>query len=139
MLASAAPVGIVVVSHSRRLAEGVAELAAQMADPSVRIVAVGGAADGSLGTDPDGIVAGLQAADAGAGVIVVADIGSAVLAAETALELLGDGLAERVRISRGPVVEAAVVAAVQASIGQSLEEVLAAADEAATMDKGVAR
>ncbi|MGH2466495.1 MAG: dihydroxyacetone kinase phosphoryl donor subunit DhaM [Candidatus Limnocylindrales bacterium] len=139
MLASAAHVGIVVVSHSRRLAEGVAELAAQMADASVRIVPVGGAADGSLGTDADGIVAGLRAADAGAGVVVVADIGSAVLAAETAIELLGDGMAERVRISRGPVAEGAVVAAVQASIGQSLDEVLAAADAAAGMDKGVAR
>ncbi|TAM61092.1 MAG: PTS-dependent dihydroxyacetone kinase phosphotransferase subunit DhaM [Chloroflexota bacterium] len=139
MLASAARVGIVVVSHSRRLAEGVAELAAQMADASVRIVPVGGAADGSLGTDADGIVAGLRAADGGAGVVVVADIGSAVLAAETAIELLGDGIAERVRISRGPVAEGAVVAAVQASIGQTLDEVLAAAEAAAEMDKGVTR
>lgn len=139
MLASTARVGIVVVSHSRRLAEGVAELAAQMADASVRIVPVGGAADGSLGTDADGIVAGLRAADGGAGVVVVADIGSAVLAAETAIELLGDGIAERVRISRGPVAEGAVVAAVQASIGQTLDEVLAAAEAAAEMDKGVTR
>lgn len=139
MLASAARVGIVVVSLSRRLAEGVAELAAQMADASVRIVPVGGAADGSLGTDADGIVAGLRAADGGAGVVVVADIGSAVLAAETAIELLGDGIAERVRISRGPVAEGAVVAAVQASIGQTLDEVLAAAEAAAEMDKGVTR
>lgn len=140
MVASPTPtVGIVVVSHSRRLAEGVAELAGQMVDATVTIVAVGGAPDGSLGTDADGIAAGLRAADGGAGVVVLADIGSAVLAAETAIELLGDGLAERIRVSRGPVVEGAVVAAVQASIGQSLDEVLAAADEAGTMDKGVAR
>lgn len=132
-------VGIVVVSHSKRIADGVVELAAQMAGPDVSLRPVGGAADGSLGTDPDGIAAAIRAADAGAGVVVIGDLGSAILAAESAIEMLSPEQAARVKISNGPIVEGAVVAAVQASIGQSLGEVLAAAESARDLDKGVAR
>jgi dihydroxyacetone kinase DhaKLM complex PTS-EIIA-like component DhaM len=68
-------------------------------------------------------------------VVVLADLGSAVLATQTALELLDPVAAARVRLSRGPVVEGTVVAAVQASIGDDLEAVLQAADAAAGLDK----
>lgn len=128
-------VGIVVVSHSSRIAEGVVELARQMAGPELRLEAAGGTADGSLGTDAMAIMSAIQAADAGAGVVVLADLGSAVLATQTALELLDPIEAARVRLSRGPVVEGTVVAAVQASIGDDLEAVLEAADAAAGLDK----
>jgi phosphoenolpyruvate---glycerone phosphotransferase subunit DhaM len=90
--------------------------------------------DGSIGTDAARIAAALQAADAGAGVVVLADLGSAVLSTRTALELLGNP--EGVRLSRGPIVEGAVMAAVQASTGSTLDEVLAAAEAAATLPKG---
>jgi PTS hybrid protein len=130
-------VGIVVVSHSARLAEGTVELARQMAGPDLRLVAAGGAADGSLGTDSTAIAEAIAAADAGAGVVVLADLGSAILATRTALLVIDPELAARVRLSGGPIVEGAVVAAVQASIGDSLEDVLAAAVAAATLDKHV--
>jgi PTS hybrid protein len=132
-------VGIVVVSHSTRLAEGVVELAAQMAGEDVVLIPVGGGPDGSLGTDADRIARAITDADAGAGVVVLGDLGSAILATETAIEALRTGTPDRVRISAGPIVEGAVVAAVQASIGQGIEEVLAAADGARHLDKGVAR
>jgi len=132
-------VGIVVVSHSARLAEGVAELARQMAGPELRLVPVGGAPDGGIGTDADRIARAIGEADAGAGVLVLGDLGSAILATETAIELLDGAHGGRVRISPGPLVEGAVVAAVQASTGQSLDEVLAAAEAARDLDKGVAR
>ncbi len=128
-------VGIVVVSHSALIAEGIVELARQMAGPDLRIVAAGGAIDGSLGTDASRVAAAIEEADGGSGVLVLADLGSAVLAARTALELLGPDEAARVRISRGPVVEGAVVAAVQASIGDTLDDVVATADAAAGLDK----
>lgn len=128
-------VGLVLASHSRAIAEGAVELARQMAGPDVRIEPAGGAVDGSLGTDATKIAAAIEAADAGAGVVVLADLGSAVLATRTALELLGPDRAERVRLSRGPLVEGAVIAAVQASIGDPLEAVVAAADAAAGLDK----
>jgi phosphoenolpyruvate---glycerone phosphotransferase subunit DhaM len=132
-------VGIVAVSHSRRIAEGVVELARQMAGDEVRLEGVGGQPDGSIGTDADGIAAAIERAQAGAGVVVVADLGSAILATESALELLAPERTGPVIMSTGPLVEGAVVAAVQASIGQSMEEVVAAADAARDLDKGVSR
>ena len=135
MSSPAAPcVGLVVVSHSSRIADGTAELAGQMAWPDVRIVAAGGMDDGSIGTDAARIAAAIEAADAGAGVVVLADLGSAVLSTRTALELLGDP--ENVLLSRGPIVEGAVIAAVQASTGSTLQEVLEAAEGAASLPKG---
>jgi PTS hybrid protein len=128
-------VGIVVVSHSREIALGTVELARQMAGPDVRIVAAGGAADGSLGTDATRIAEAIREADSGAGVLVVADLGSAILATRTALTLMGAEGSPRIRLSRGPLVEGTVMAAVQASIGDPLEAVTAAADGAATLDK----
>jgi PTS hybrid protein len=132
-------VGIVVVSHSRRIAEGVVELARQMAGDDVRLEGVGGQPDGSIGTDADGIAAAIRRAQAGAGVVVVGDLGSAILATESALEMLGPDASGPVIISTGPLVEGAVVAAVQASIGQSIDDVVAAADAARDLDKGVSR
>lgn len=130
-------VGLVVVSHSAQLAEGVVELAAQMSGPDVRIIPVGGAADGSLGTDAGRIANAITAADQGSGVVVLADLGSAILATEAALESLDPALAGRVRISGGPIAEGAVLAAVQASIGEAVGSVAAAANSAREMDKGV--
>jgi dihydroxyacetone kinase DhaKLM complex PTS-EIIA-like component DhaM len=106
-----------------------------MAGPELRIESAGGAADGSLGTDATAIMAAISAADAGAGVVVLADLGSAVLATQTALVMLDPDAAARVRLSGGPLVEGAVVAAVQASIGDDLDAVCAAADAAAALDK----
>jgi phosphoenolpyruvate---glycerone phosphotransferase subunit DhaM len=137
MSGSGGPVGIVVVSHSAAVAAGVVEMAAQMAGPRVRIVAAGGAADGSLGTDATRIAAAMAAADAGSGVVVLADLGSAVIASRLAVEMSPPDTAARVRISRGPIVEGAVVAAVQAAAGDPLEVVVKAADDAAAMRKVV--
>jgi PTS hybrid protein len=128
-------VGIVIVSHSPQIAAGTVELARQMAGDDLRIEGTGGTSDGSLGTDAAAIMDAIQAADAGAGVVVLVDLGSAVLATQTALELLGEEAAGRVRLSRGPLVEGAVVAAVQASVGDDLAAVLAAAEEAASLPK----
>jgi len=134
-MSSEALVGIVVVSHSARIAEGTVELARQMAGPDLLLEAAGGGPDGSLGTDAMAIMAAIEAVDSGAGVVVLADLGSAVLATQTALELLDPAVVARVRLSGGPLVEGAVVAAVQASIGDDLEAVRDAADAAATLNK----
>ncbi len=126
-------VGIVIVSHSTRLAEGVAELAGQMAQGKVAIAVAGGAADGLLGTSMEKIVAALREADGPEGVIVLLDLGSAVMATEMAVESFV--LRHRVIISSAPLVEGAVVAAVEASIGNSLEQVAEAAAEASSVPK----
>ncbi len=128
-------VGLVIVSHSSKVADGTVELAAQMAGDDVRIVAAGGLADGAIGTDATRIAAAIQAADAGAGVVVMTDLGSAVLSASTALEMLDAEQAARVRLSRGPVVEGSIVAAIQASVGDTLEVVVETADAMLAHDK----
>lgn len=120
-------VGLLVVSHSRLLAEGVVELAAQMA-PGVALVAAGGTDDGGIGTSFDLVVAGLAEADGGDGVVVLCDLGSAVMTAETAIEVAD--APERIRIADAPIAEGAVAAAVAAAHGATLDEVVAAAGTA---------
>jgi PTS hybrid protein len=139
MSEEAAPVGIVVVSHSGRVADAVVELVANLAyldADGPALLAVGGLEDGTIGTDAARIANAIGAADRGSGVVVVADLGSAVLATFTAIEdLLDPRAAARVRVSSGPLVEGAFVGAVQASAGDDLEAVLAAANGAAGLDK----
>lgn len=118
-------VGLVLVSHSSRLAEGLAELAAQMA-PDVVILPVGGTADGGLGTDATRVEEAVLAANTGEGVVVFGDLGSALLTADTVLEMLDDDDAAQVRVARGPFVEGAVQAAVAAQTGAGLDAVLVA-------------
>ena len=128
-------VGLVVVSHSAKVAEGVVELAGQMAG-GVRIQPAGGTDDGGIGTDATLIAEAIAAADDGDGVLVLVDLGSAVLSAQLAIdELVEEDTRGRVRIAEAPVVEGAVVAAIQASTGSSLDEVDRAARGAATMSK----
>jgi PTS hybrid protein len=128
-------VGVVVVSHSAKIAEGVVELAAQMAG-EVRIRAAGGTDQGGIGTDATLIADAIADADDGDGVLVLVDLGSAVLSAQLAIdELIDDERRGRVRIANGPLVEGAVVAAIQASTGSRLDQVAEAAEEAASMRK----
>jgi phosphocarrier protein FPr len=122
-------VGLVVVSHSARLAEGVAELAAQMAGPEVRIGAAGGLDEpaGALGTDAVRVLAAIEDVWSDDGVLVLMDLGSAVLSAELAMDLLEEERRGRVLLTAAPLVEGAVAAAVAAGLGDPLETVAAAA------------
>ena len=131
-------VGIVIVSHSGLAAEGIRELAAQMAGPDLSLIACGGLEDGSIGTDAVRIQDAIVRADSGDGVCVMVDLGSGIMSAETAMELLEmdeDHEGIRVQIADAPVLEGSVSAAVSASAGDSLEEVIAAAEEARGMRK----
>lgn len=122
-----AAVGIVIVSHSAKLAEGVVELAGQMA-PEVVIVAAGGLPDGGLGTDYDTVLAALNEADQGAGVVLLYDLGSARMTAELAVESLDDQ--DSALLATAPLVEGAVLAAVAAQGGADLTEVRRVAETA---------
>lgn len=128
-------VGIVIVSHSMRLAEGIVELAEQMAHGGARILAAGGAADGSLGTSLEKVQQAVQSADTGDGVLILVDLGSAGMVAEMYLEQLPPAQRARVILSNAPVVEGAVLAAVEASIGSPLEMVAETAQSAVGMSK----
>ena len=123
-------VGLVLVSHSAAIAEGLAELVAQVAGPDVPIVTAGGGPEGSLGTDGGRVLEAMRAADAGAGTVVLVDLGSSLLSVRAALSELGDDHAERIRLADSPLVEGAIAAGVIASTGAPLEDVAAAAEEA---------
>lgn len=104
-------VGLILVSHSADLAKGSAELARQMA-PTVIISPAGGTDDGGIGTSFDAISAAMRTAETGSGAVLLYDLGSALLTAETALEFLDPEVAQRIRIVDAPLVEGAVAAAV---------------------------
>jgi phosphoenolpyruvate---glycerone phosphotransferase subunit DhaM len=132
-------VGLVIVSHSERLAAGIVELASQMAHNRVRLVAAGGTDDGSLGTSLTKVLKALDEADSAEGVLVLIDLGSSGLVAEMALEQLPADRRAQVQISGAPLVEGAIAAAVEAAIGSSLKQVAATAEEAAAMHKSPKR
>lgn len=112
-------VGIVVVSHSQKLAEGVVELARMMAS-DVHIAAAGGLEDGSAGTSFEKIEKAINEVYSEEGVAVFMDMGSAVMTAEMVMESMPDRKIEMVDC---PIVEGAVVAALNAVVGSSLEEI----------------
>src|SRR5919201_1260187 len=118
-------VGIVVVSHSRTLARSAVELASQMLHGArPRIAVAAGLDDTTLGTDAVQVKQAIERVDGPDGVVVLMDLGSAVLSAELALDLLDDpATRDRVTLSSAPIVEGLVVAAVAASGGASRGEV----------------
>ncbi len=125
----AANVGIVLVSHSAALAEGTAELAGQVGGTAVTIVTAGGTDDGRIGTSIGKIAHAVRLADAGAGVLILPDLGSSVLTVR-ALLADPDDLPGQVVMADAPFVEGAVAAAVIAAAGGDLKAVLDAAQEA---------
>jgi PTS hybrid protein len=120
-------VGIVLVSHSPELARGLADLASQVAGAEVRVEPAGGGPGGSLGTSGDLVREAIARADCGQGVVVLADLGSSILTVKHLLQGKANG---HVRLVDAPFVEGAVAAAVMSSAGQSLDDVVRAAEEA---------
>ncbi len=125
-------VGLVVVSHSRTLARSAVALAAEMLHGRpLRIEVAAGLDETTFGTDAVAIMEAIQRADGAAGVVVLMDLGSAVLSTELALDLLQDhSIRDRVTLSPAPLVEGLIVAAVAAAGGASRDEVAAEARDA---------
>jgi dihydroxyacetone kinase phosphotransfer subunit len=129
-------VGLVLVSHSATLVDGLREMVAQVAGADVPVASAGGTEDGRLGTNAPRIAAAIEEVLGRADdVLVLLDLGSAALSLELAIEELPEADRTRVRVSEAPLVEGAILAAVQASVGASIDEVAAAAESAATMAK----
>ncbi len=128
-------VGIVIVSHSAKVAVGVKEMAEQMSQKRVLIAAAGGVDDQTMGTNAERIFTALQKAYAPDGVLVLLDLGSAVMSTQMAIEMLTEEQQQNIKMSEAPLVEGAIVAAVEASLGHSLEAVNTAAEAASNMRK----
>ena len=115
-------VGIVIVSHSEKIADGVKEVAEQMA-PEVKIYSAGGTEDGRIGTDAMKISSAIKNAFDKDGVILLFDLGSSLMNAEMAIEFLDEDIKSKVEIIDAPLVEGTVVAAVYASMNKTIEEI----------------
>jgi phosphoenolpyruvate---glycerone phosphotransferase subunit DhaM len=124
-----ARVGIVLVSHSASLAAGTAELAGQVSSGEVSIVPAGGTDDGRLGTSIEKVRDALAAANSGAGVVILPDLGSSVLTVRALLSE-ADDLPEPLAVADAPFVEGAVAATIAAAVGGDVKAVAAAAEEA---------
>lgn len=116
-------VGMVIISHSKKIAEGVRELALQMA-PEVSIAAAGGTKDGGIGTDIDIILEGINKAYSDDGIVILFDLGSALMNAEMALEFLPENKKDKVKIIDTALVEGAITGAVEISMDKSLKEII---------------
>jgi len=124
-------VRLVLVSHSLPLAEALVDFVRQMAGPDVQIDIAAGTGNGdSFGTDPTAIVDAINKDSFESGVVVIADVGSAVMSAEMALEMIGGEASETVVLADAPLVEGTLSAAVQAGLGADLETVVREAETA---------
>jgi phosphoenolpyruvate---glycerone phosphotransferase subunit DhaM len=114
-------VGIVLVSHSEKIAQGIQELALQMA-PHAKVALAAGTDDHRLGTDMAKIMTAIHDVYSEEGVLVLFDLGSAFMNAEMAVEMLDEEMQQHVEIMDAALVEGAIVAIVESSIGKSKEE-----------------
>ena len=122
-------VGIVIVSHSPKIAEGAADMVRQMVGDSVPLAWTGGNSEGGLGTDVASIIEAIERAWSDAGVAVLVDLGGAETNSEMAIDMLASNRRERVVVCEAPVVEGAVMAATEASGGATLDAVRRTAEE----------
>jgi dihydroxyacetone kinase phosphotransfer subunit len=122
-------VGLVLVSHSDKLVTGLRDLVAQM-EPEVPLAVAGGTDDGALGTSLELVMAAIDEAERGDGAIILFDLGSAEMTAESALEFVDDAQRDRLLVVDAPLVEGAIAAASTAGGGANLGEVAAAAARA---------
>jgi len=127
-------VGIVVVSHTKKISEGVKEIIEQMVGKNIKIACVGGE-PGKLGTNVSDIVNAINEVYDDQGVLIFVDFGSTVLGAKTALNLLNEQKRSKIYIVDAPIVEGAFIAAVEASLGKSIDEILKALEDVKSMKK----
>jgi dihydroxyacetone kinase phosphotransfer subunit len=124
-------VGIVIVSHSSKVAEGAADMVRQMVGESVPLAWTGGNPEGGLGTDVAAILAAIERAWSAAGVAILVDLGGAETNSEMAIEMLDAARRDKVVVCEAPIVEGAVMAATEASGGAPLDAVRNTAEELA--------
>lgn len=128
-------IGVVLVSHSEWLANGLKDLVNEMNDGSVPVIAAGGADGGRIGTSAIKIQEAIESIEDCDHILIYADLGSAILSAETALDIIDEELAEKVQIVDAPIVEGALAGVVQATISEDVAEVIKASEDARNVHK----
>ena len=122
-------VGIVIVSHSKDIAKGTADMVRQMVGSEVKVAFCGGNPDGGLGTNVASIIDAIDDAWSAKGVAILVDLGGAETNSEMAVEMLEPERRKMVVVCNAPIVEGAVMAATEAAGGSPLEQVRAVAEE----------
>lgn len=115
-------VGVVIISHSSKVAEGVKDIALQMAD-CTPIVAAGGTRENGLGTDIDKITLAINQVYSKDGVIILFDLGSAYMNAAMAIESLTEEMQKNIKVIDAALVEGAIIVAVESNMGKNLVEI----------------
>jgi len=128
-------IGIVLVSHSHLLAQGLQEMAVQMSKNLIKIETAGGVDDQTIGTNAERIYQAIETAYSPDGVLILFDLASALFSTQMAIDMLPPEQQPQVKVSGAHFVEGAIVAAVEASLGHSLEEVNAAAEAVKDLQK----
>ena len=127
--------GVVLVSHSEYSAQGLKELVDEMKDGSVQVVAAGGADGGRIGTSAIKIQQAIESVEDCVHILIYADLGSSILSAETAMDLIDEDLAEKVQIVDAPIVEGALAGVVQGTISDDVADVIKASEDARNVHK----
>ena len=122
--------GVVLVSHSELIATGLKELVNEMNDGSVPVIDAGGADEGRIGTSAIKIMEAIESLSDCEHILVYADLGSSILSTETAFDLLDEELAAKCQIVDCPIVEGALAGVVQATMAETVEEVIQASEGA---------
>ncbi|MEW6623765.1 MAG: dihydroxyacetone kinase phosphoryl donor subunit DhaM [Bacillota bacterium] len=116
-------VGLVIVSHSIGIAEGIKELARQMTPEPVPIAIAAGTNDGRLGTNAEQVTLAINEVYSNEGIIILFDLGSALMSAELALECLPEEKQKNIMILDAAIVEGAITAVVEISLHKNLHEI----------------
>jgi phosphoenolpyruvate---glycerone phosphotransferase subunit DhaM len=124
-------VSLVLISHSEEIVSGLKKLLNQV-QPDVNI-AVAGGNDGEIGTNAFRIKEAIESVYSEKGVVILFDLGSALMSAELAIEMLEK--TDHIAIADAPLVEGAYIAAVEAGLGKSLDEIVRACEQAKQMVK----
>lgn len=127
--------GVVLVSHSEYIAKGLKELVDEMNDGSVKVVAAGGADGGRIGTSAIKIQEAIESIEDCEHILIYADLGSSILSAETAMDIIDEDLAEKVQLVDAPIVEGALAGVVQGTISDNVEDVIKASEDAREVHK----
>ncbi|MGI6108541.1 MAG: dihydroxyacetone kinase phosphoryl donor subunit DhaM [Eubacteriaceae bacterium] len=128
--------GFVIVSHSEKLADGLKDILEEMnQDHAVEIRAAGGTGDGRIGTNAVRIMEAIEDIQDCDNILCYADLGSSILSAETAIDMLDEDLAKKVQIVNCPLVEGAFLGVVQAPAAKNAEEIIKASQSASQMNK----
>lgn len=130
-----AKIGVMIISHSEYIANGLKDLVNEMNDGSVPVIAAGGADGGRIGTSAIRIQNAIESLEDCEHILIYADLGSSILSAETAIDMIDEDLAEKVQIVDAPIVEGALAGVVQATISDDVEEVIRVSEDARNAHK----